>query len=716
MVAKVACRVILLSFTATPLAAQAVVEYVTDFEPRHHAAVAYEPISGEGHLFGGTSTYNVWRNDTWRFDEGLWVRVTTATQPPALVAPAACTWPGHGMLVCGGGQTWLYDGSDWAPIATLHAPANVYALAFDPLRGVAVAYAPGVPTTVSAVWEFDGSDWLQRVALNAPPAVADAAMAWDPVGVACLLRTVTVGTGSPPTCYRWDGANWTTWAAVGAPGAPGFSLATAPNQSGVVMSGGATPPGAWLPSVLWHGGTSTSLELPNAPVPRSNSVAWLDEARGRTVVTATGTNFFASNLGSWYWDGAVWSQPPAGRRISHSYHRQPLVYDSWRGRVVTFGGMNAQQVHGELWQYDGRLVERLPGGPLPRIANGLAFDSWRGRVVLVGGAEFDFYGGHVWPLYDSLVHEWDGAMWHDLTVAGTLPVGGEPTGRMTPAMAFDEVRGKVVLFGGARVTIDGFLTWRNDTLEYDGATWTAIASPMTPPAAADPWLWFDPELGRCVLSVGSATWEWDGATWTQLALPPGNAVYDAARGVRVAGGSTITELQGNLWLQAAATPFPIASAFDVASGWLVGSDALGPLSYGDPAAATLRPIGRGCVGSGGLPVLHGELPPRLGRTITLHLAQSPTGAPWFGVFGADAPNWLGLSLPIDLTPLGMVGCELATAIDGYQVQAGTAWTFVVPSAPSLLGAALRMQAFVLDAAANPLGATTSNGVALRVGG
>jgi len=86
------------------------------------AAVAFEPISGEGYLFGGTLNLSqqnaTWRNDLWRFEEGVWVAVTTLTSPPALPKPAACAWPGHGMLLASSGQTWLLDGTNWTQITS----------------------------------------------------------------------------------------------------------------------------------------------------------------------------------------------------------------------------------------------------------------------------------------------------------------------------------------------------------------------------------------------------------------------------------------------------------------------------------------------------------------------------------------------------------------------------------------------------------------------
>lgn len=81
----------------------------------------------------------------------------------------------------------------------------------------------------------------------------------------------------------------------------------------------------------------------------------------------------------------------------------------------------------------------------------------------------------------------------------------------------------------------------------------------------------------------------------------------------------------------------------------------------------------------------------------------------------DTPTWLGQTLPIDLAPLGAPGCALMTAIDEYEVRNGAPWPINVPANLALLGSGFVLQAFVMDAAANALGATTSNGVKLRIG-
>jgi hypothetical protein len=90
-------------------------------------------------------------------------------------------------------------------------------------------------------------------------------------------------------------------------------------------------------------------------------------------------------------------------------------------------------------------------------------------------------------------------------------------------VAFDEARGRVVLFGGY---VNGVRAL-DDTWTYDGVSWSPVAGPG-PSARAMGAMAFDRARGRVVLNGGAATagaigfvplgdtWEWDGASWSQV--------------------------------------------------------------------------------------------------------------------------------------------------------------------------------------------------------
>jgi len=99
-----------------------------------------------------------------------------------------------------------------------------------------------------------------------------------------------------------------------------------------------------------------------------------------------------------------------------------------------------------------------------------------------------------------------------------------PSARSYPAMAYDPVSKKVVLFGGYGA--GGFL---NDTWTFNGKTWTKVKTPVTPPVRYMSSMGFDKRSGKLVMFGGlystglrRDTWLWDGATstWTQIQMKP----------------------------------------------------------------------------------------------------------------------------------------------------------------------------------------------------
>ena len=78
-------------------------------------------------------------------------------------------------------------------------------------------------------------------------------------------------------------------------------------------------------------------------------------------------------------------------------------------------------------------------------------------------------------------------------------------------MAFDEGRGKMVMFGP---TSSGSETW-----EYDGALWTQVDTNTQPFAREDAVLAYDSARKVMVLLAGTEQWEWNGTQWSLAAAP-----------------------------------------------------------------------------------------------------------------------------------------------------------------------------------------------------
>lgn len=139
--------------------------------------------------------------------------------------------------------------------------------------------------------------------------------------------------------------------------------------------------------------------------------------------------------------------------------------------------------------------------------------------------------------------------------------------------------------------------------------------------------------------------------------------------------------------------------------------------------ASFSTFGLACPGSQGSPVLEaadGSLP-IAGRSFVVELRSLPTGIlnVVFGILGTSRTASGSLTLPFDLTTIGMNGCTLYVSTDDAVAltnRAGIAtWALAIPADVSLYGARIYQQGFVMDPGANPLGAITTNAGRATIG-
>lgn len=216
--------------------------------------------------------------------------------------------------------------------------------------------------------------------------------------------------------------------------------------------------------------------------------------------------------------------------------RHAMTTDTTRGVVIMHGGhgdaeftTSTTRLSSETWEYDGRTWKfRTLDGPLARSQHAIAYDPVRNRTYLFGGVAI-LPNGNIGS--NNETWSWDGSAWTQLN-----PVN-RPTARFGHAMAFDTVRGVVVLYGGV-ASPSGQEMWT-----FDGTDWTAIpAQPVWPGVRSQHGLAFDEGRGVLVLhgSTTPRTWEWNGTAWTAIGNTTGPAatitsmVFDPVRGKIVA--------------------------------------------------------------------------------------------------------------------------------------------------------------------------------------
>ncbi|MBK8098392.1 MAG: hypothetical protein IPK26_14880 [Planctomycetes bacterium] len=138
----------------------------------------------------------------------------------------------------------------------------------------------------------------------------------------------------------------------------------------------------------------------------------------------------------------------------------------------------------------------------------------------------------------------------------------------------------------------------------------------------------------------------------------------------------------------------------------------------DVREPTVTTLGAGCSGTAGVPALTAT-PPAIGTTVTATITSIPANAFCFLIVGFDITSWNGNPLPMALDPLGMTGCvgrvRPDLTIGQLAVGGQFATSFALPAAPNTVGSAFWAQGLVVDAGANPGGATVSNALVLTIG-
>lgn len=126
------------------------------------------------------------------------------------------------------------------------------------------------------------------------------------------------------------------------------------------------------------------------------------------------------------------------------------------------------------------------------------------------------------------------------------------------------------------------------------------------------------------------------------------------------------------------------------------------------------PVGQGCAGSNGVPVMANANTPQIGSVFQLNVTNLPVGGGLFVmVMGFSTAFLPGFGpLPFDLAPLGAPGCLARCDAPGvlFLAHGQGVGTYVlgIPNVPRFVGTRFVHQAYVFDPPANPLGVTTSN--------
>lgn len=193
-----------------------------------------------------------------------------------------------------------------------------------------------------------------------------------------------------------------------------------------------------------------------------------------------------------------------------------MAYDRDHHELVLYGTQFPDGGNTDTWTRDVHGWRLREPTVAPDVTvEGIVFDANHHRVVMVGTHR------------TSNAHEmqtwiWDGADWS--------PLATPMVARDVPAVAYDERRGVVVMFGGG--PSDSPDPTLDELWELDGDSWTQVPHAFGaswPAGMSSATMSYDPTPQHMVL-IGryytqfvahAAAWEWDGSTWTAVAAPPG---------------------------------------------------------------------------------------------------------------------------------------------------------------------------------------------------
>lgn len=662
---------------------------------RAYHTLTYDPLRQRLVLFGGCNGQVVF-NDTWEWDGSDWLQCTPATSPRPRQFHAATFDPVRGRTLLFGGvnyltnsqsdETWEWDGSNWTLLQPAARPPALWrmAMAYDPLRSRAVLFPRGATFggNTEDLWEWDGNTWTNRGAVMPQTPTTLCLMAFDAIAGTMLLFD--------PVMHRTVSWNGATAAVLGQGGPNSAQAITYDSQRNRVVLAGTCSGDVWE----WSGSTWVRQQGQPSTYLYSSSVAMgYHAASARTVLLENGT---------WTWDGGRWTEVLSAA-ASPSMSSAAMAEDGPRNCAVLFGTgqlNNLSPLQAMTWEWSGSAwTRRQPAtSPRKRTDHAMVFDTQRSCVVL--------YGGYDEPVVNTALvlddtWEYDGQTWTQ-----RFPANRPPALR-GHAMAYDQARGQTLLHGGGNDT-----SYNLDTWEWDGANWTLLQPVNRPRWGWDQAMAYDHGRARVVLfsndlSPGDAsTWEWDGNDW-RLAMNLGMPGTTPSR--RSAAKMVYDERSSLIVL------FGGYATFQGSMVRLMDTWHYGPAAHG----AT---FGAGCPGSLGVPslALNGGQTPQFGRPCRFDLGNLPHNAALLAAGLSDtAAGPLQIPLPLSLSFVGMPGCDLLVdpAHQELVIGSGNAASYAlpIPNAPALTGVQLYLQAFVLDASANALGMTVSNGVRLTIG-
>ncbi len=392
---------------------------------------------------------------------------------------------------------------------------------------------------------------------------------------------------------------------------------------------------------------------------------------------------------TWLFDGTTWNlvktknSPP---RMEGS----AMAYDLIRRRAVLFSGWDGGKYVQETWEFDGKdWIKMSPSKqPPPRDWAAMAFDVHTKRVILFGGHDWHRIVNKQGPYGDTWA--WDGKNWTQLSPQTV------PAPRQAHKMVVDPKSGLIFMLGG-----------KQEMWMWVVKDWKQLSPKNLPPSTWSPLVGYDELRGRIVFYGGSAsgkfsdeTWEWDGNDWVKRLSQGGPKVAYAAlyyvpglKKVAVFGGGA-GGIKKNPTNQSMSYGTTRPGSYSTYGKGCSGSGGTPSLDGTPPWIGEAYKVDLFHLPSSGAAILFTGFSKTRTRAGGIPLP--------FDLSGLGAPGCKVLADPF----LGQV----------LTISQGMAQGSVpLPANPAILGLSIFNQGFVVDPKANNLGLTTTNGGEGKIG-
>jgi hypothetical protein len=206
--------------TALVPAAPAVAAAPAVPSPRLGMGMAYDAARGQAVLFGGETDTDHF-GDTWTWDGTDWAKPSPAHSPSRRVFPGMAYDVASGQVVLFGGldgagryrsDTWTWDGTDWTERFPAHSPSPRYSMGmtYDAARDQVVLFGGASRFPFADTWTWDGTDWTERSPVHSSSPRYGMGMAYDAARSQVVLFGGNYGGsgGFLRDTWTWDGTDW----------------------------------------------------------------------------------------------------------------------------------------------------------------------------------------------------------------------------------------------------------------------------------------------------------------------------------------------------------------------------------------------------------------------------------------------------------------------------------------------------------------------------